>query len=46
LVAAPDISAAFDFHNQLTATQLMLQIETGDAAFRIGRLHEYLARNC
>ena len=45
LVAAPDTSAAFDFHNQLAATQLMLQIETGDAAFRIGRLHEYLARN-
>jgi hypothetical protein len=45
LVAAPDTSAAFDFHNQLAATQLMLQIETGDAAFRIGRLHEYLAKN-
>ena len=45
LVAAPDTSAAFDFHNQLAATQLMLQIETGDASFRIGRLHEYLARN-
>jgi hypothetical protein len=45
LVAAPNTSAAFDFHNQLAATQLMLQIETGDAAFRIGRLHEFLARN-
>jgi len=45
LVAAPDTSAAFDFHNQLAATQLILQIETGDAAFRIGRLREYLARN-
>jgi hypothetical protein len=45
LVAAPDTSAAFDFHNQLAATQLMLQIETADAAFRIGRLHEYLAKN-
>jgi hypothetical protein len=45
LVAAPDTSAAFDFHNQLAATQLMLQIETGDAAFRVGRLHEYLAKN-
>src|SRR5579863_6350574 len=37
LVATPDTSAAFDFRNQLTATQLMLQVETGDAAFRIGR---------
>ncbi len=45
LVAAPDTSAAFDFHNQLAATQLFLQIETADATFRIGRLHEYLARN-
>lgn len=45
LVAAPDTSAAFDFHNQLAATQLMLQIETGDASFRIGRLREYLAKN-
>jgi hypothetical protein len=45
LVAAPDTSAAFDFHNQLAATQLLLQIETADAAFRIGRLREYLAKN-
>jgi len=45
LVAAPDTSAAFDFHNQLAATQLFLQIETADATFRIGRPHEYLARN-
>jgi hypothetical protein len=45
LVAAPDTSTAFDFHNQLAATQLMLQIETADAAFRISRLHEYLAKN-
>ena len=45
LVAAPDTSAAFDFHNQLAATQLLLQIETADATFRIGRLREYLAKN-
>lgn len=45
LVAAPDTSAAFDFHNQLAATQLVLQIETADAIFRIGRLREYLAKN-
>src|SRR6266478_5010604 len=42
LVAASDTSAAFDFHNQLATTQLLLQIETGDAASRIDRLHEYL----
>jgi hypothetical protein len=45
LVGSPDTSAALDFHNQLTAAQLLLQIETGDANFRITRLHEYLAKN-
>jgi hypothetical protein len=45
LVVEPDTSAAFDFRNQLAATQLLLQIETDDASFRIDRLREYLARN-
>lgn len=45
LVLNPDTTATFDFHNQLTAAQLLLQIETGDASFRIDRLREYLARN-
>jgi hypothetical protein len=45
LVATPDTSAAFDFRNQLVAAQLLLQIETVDASFRIERLREYLARN-
>jgi len=45
LVATPDTSAAFDFRNQLTVAQLLLQIETGDASFRIDRLREYLAKN-
>ena len=45
LVNNPDTSAAFDFHNQLTAAQLLLEIETGDASFRVDRLREYLARN-
>jgi len=45
LVANPDTSAAFDFHNQLTAAQLLLEIEAGDARFRIGRVREYLAKN-
>lgn len=44
-IGEPDTSAAFDFHNQLTATQLLLQIETGDATFRLSHLHEYLAKN-
>jgi hypothetical protein len=45
LIGDPDTSAALDFHNQLTAAQLLLQIETGDTSFRIDRLHEYLAKN-
>jgi hypothetical protein len=45
LVSNPDTSAAFDFHNQLTAAQLLLEIETGDASFRIDLLREYLAKN-
>lgn len=45
LVVNPDTSAAFDFHNQLTAAQLLLQIEAGNATFRIDRLREYLAKN-
>lgn len=45
LVGDPDTSAAFDFHNQMTAAQLLLQIETGDAAFRIDQVRQYLARN-
>jgi hypothetical protein len=45
LVGNPDTSAAFDFHNQLTAAQLLLQVETGDTSFRIDRLREYLAKN-
>ena len=45
LVAAPDTSAAFDFRNQLAVAQLLLQIETADARFRIDRLLEYLQRH-
>jgi hypothetical protein len=45
LVVHPDPTAAFDFHNQLTATQLLLEIETGDARFRIESVREYLAKN-
>jgi hypothetical protein len=45
LIGNPDTSAAFDFSNQLTAAQLLLQIEAGDASFRIDRLRAYLAKN-
>jgi hypothetical protein len=45
LVTNPDTSTAFDFHNQLTAAQLLLEIEAGDTSFRIDRLREYVAKN-
>jgi hypothetical protein len=45
LVANPDTSAALDFSNQLTAARLLLEIEAGDATFRMNRLREYLAKN-
>ena len=45
IVGDPETSAAFDFYNQLTAAHLLLQIESGDASFRIDRLREYLAKN-
>jgi hypothetical protein len=45
LVADADTSASFDFHNQLAAALLLLEVETGDANFRLGQLREYLARN-
>ena len=45
LVANPDTSAAFDFHNQLTAALLLLQIETSDASFRIDQAREYFEKN-
>jgi hypothetical protein len=44
-VMNPDTSAAFDFNNQLIAAQLLLQMETGDATFRIDQLRKYLAKN-
>lgn len=45
LVSEPNTSAAYDFHNQLSATQLLTEIETGDATFRIASLREYLNKN-
>lgn len=45
IVANPDTSAAFDFHNQLATALLFLQIETSDASFRIDQSREYLAKN-
>ena len=45
LTANPDTSASLDYHNQLAAAQLLLDIETGDAAHRLERLREFQSRN-
>ncbi len=45
MIGDPDTSAALDFRNQLTAAQLLLQVETRDAGFRLDRLRQYLAKN-
>jgi hypothetical protein len=45
LVNAAETSAALDFRNQLTTAQLLLQIEIGDASFRLDQLKEFLGGN-
>jgi hypothetical protein len=45
LVNDPQTSAARDFRNQLTSTELLLEIESGDATYRIDRLQEYVSKN-
>jgi hypothetical protein len=44
-LGAAETSAALDFRNQLTTAQLLLEIEIGDASFRLDRLKEFLGRN-
>jgi hypothetical protein len=45
LVGDAETSAALDFRNQLTSTQLLLGIETGDATYRLNRLRDFLEKN-
>jgi hypothetical protein len=45
LLGVAETSAALDFHNQLTTAQLLLEIEIGDATFRLDQLKEFLGRN-
>jgi hypothetical protein len=45
LTGSAETTAALDFHNQLTTAQLLLQIEIGDASFRLDRLREFLQKN-
>lgn len=45
LVTGADTTAALDFRNQLTTAQLLLNLEIGDATFRLDNLREFLKRN-
>ena len=45
LVVDADTTAALDFRNQLTSTQLLLGVESGDAAHRIEQLQKFLNVN-
>jgi hypothetical protein len=45
LVAHADTTAALDFRNQLSSTQLLLGIELDDASFRLEQLQEFLGKN-
>jgi hypothetical protein len=45
LVIEPDTTAALDFHNQLSTTQLLLGIEIGDATFRLEQLQDFMESN-
>ena len=45
LIGDVDTTAALEFRNQLTSTQLLLGLETGDAAFRIGQMRDFLVKN-
>jgi len=45
LVAAADTTAALDFRNQLTSAQLLLDIEIGDAGYRLELLRDFLEGN-
>ena len=45
LLGQAETTAALDFTNQLNTSKLLLQIEIGDANFRLDQLKEFLARN-
>jgi hypothetical protein len=45
IVGSAETTAALDFRNQLTTARLLLEIEIGDASFRLERLKEFLGKN-
>lgn len=45
LVSGTDTTAALDFSNQLSSTELLLGIEIGDAGFRLQQMREFVEKN-
>jgi hypothetical protein len=45
LLGEVDTTAAVDFRNQLSTAQLLLEVEIGDASFRLDQLKEFLGKN-
>lgn len=45
LVGQPETTAALDFNNQITSTQLLLGVEIGDAGFRLEQMKEFVDKN-
>jgi chaperonin cofactor prefoldin len=45
LLGDAETSAALDFRNQLTTAKLLLEVEIGDATFRLEQFKEFLAKN-
>jgi hypothetical protein len=45
VVGNAETTAALDFRNQLDTARLLLEIEIGDASFRLERLKEFLGKN-
>jgi hypothetical protein len=45
LLGYAETSAALDFQNQLTTAKLLLEVEIGDATFRLEQIKEFLAKN-
>jgi hypothetical protein len=44
-VSTPHTTAAYEYRNQLSTTQILLGVEIGDSSFRLERLNDFLKRN-
>jgi hypothetical protein len=44
-VSSAETSAALDFRNQLSTARLLLEVEIGDASFRVEGMREFLGKN-